>query len=833
MSHDALVQNPLFRFRSMTDRAGPKRLSIARMTCASTEYIALANSFLSAFKPVAALEEYTKVLTNVAPGHPCAFLNRSLCYLLLDYPALAVVDAHRALYAAFWANTGEVGNDLSRYIVIFGRETEETLQCLGSWNRVPTCWPGYELNPALLHPKLRKQPGSGRVFSKHENLTGRDHEQSWLFVDLASLAIRRRETNSKSRPVLEGWIHDIVLKAYYRLALALWMCGGGALRSALDVLCEAREQPFCNGEDENHFLAMGNCILEEMESMYATQPNASVLFDSRYTRIRRAAYPWDTYSLSGSAAALAIFPQPPTSATSEATARLLHGLQGRLSPACSAKLREEQGKLPQIELKAAHSLPAAATLIEEFSSFHVVCGSASDSMIPCETCGARLDVSEELAVRANDVAYFAAKEETSQILVASRKSSFREASPDLGEILPNPDYHRLRRSARRFTPSEIATSPRKTLTPAGFQLCPSCRTAAFCGIECHRRACEAFHFELCETGLEDYASNSILNISGAGVPQPHERELLRRMMQRVLANVAMHNEHPLETLWIKALHGGSDPAQPSPDDHNPLLHPKKPRAPGASSDHLKAKGATMVWSYEDNVRHPIHALLTIGGSSLALDVARLDGWVLNTLTAKVEHAMRITPYTRFEKFFDNDGSMIGQRLSAAESLPPSPESGNDFNMSGDIVWTASLHPIASLVKVADAGETPNVELYERQGTVFCKTVPPARTVGFDDIEMLESPSEETKPVLVPGDQLLRSATIFPLGDASDIAQGLHLPTLRRTPPESHSQTSREADTMADADITVWSATDEETDNEDEYVDGVGYGEQGDDDVKIE
>jgi hypothetical protein len=52
-----------------------------------------ANYYLSNNKPKDALELYTKILGEISPGHPVAFLNRSLCYLLLDFPSLAVIDA--------------------------------------------------------------------------------------------------------------------------------------------------------------------------------------------------------------------------------------------------------------------------------------------------------------------------------------------------------------------------------------------------------------------------------------------------------------------------------------------------------------------------------------------------------------------------------------------------------------------------------------------------------------------------------------------------------------------------------------------------------------------
>ena len=58
-----------------------------------------ANKDLSLLNVNRALDTYTRVLNDVL-GHPVTFLNRSLCYLLLGFPNLAAIDAHRALSSA-------------------------------------------------------------------------------------------------------------------------------------------------------------------------------------------------------------------------------------------------------------------------------------------------------------------------------------------------------------------------------------------------------------------------------------------------------------------------------------------------------------------------------------------------------------------------------------------------------------------------------------------------------------------------------------------------------------------------------------------------------------
>jgi hypothetical protein len=52
-----------------------------------------ANDLLSRGQFSEALDIYSQVLFDDPPGHLVALLNRSLCYLLLDHPSLAAIDA--------------------------------------------------------------------------------------------------------------------------------------------------------------------------------------------------------------------------------------------------------------------------------------------------------------------------------------------------------------------------------------------------------------------------------------------------------------------------------------------------------------------------------------------------------------------------------------------------------------------------------------------------------------------------------------------------------------------------------------------------------------------
>jgi hypothetical protein len=57
------------------------------------ESVRTASIALSESHVVEALDRFTDVLEHECEGHPMALLNRSICYLLLDFPSLAVSDA--------------------------------------------------------------------------------------------------------------------------------------------------------------------------------------------------------------------------------------------------------------------------------------------------------------------------------------------------------------------------------------------------------------------------------------------------------------------------------------------------------------------------------------------------------------------------------------------------------------------------------------------------------------------------------------------------------------------------------------------------------------------
>ncbi|KAJ9645327.1 hypothetical protein H2199_003333 [Coniosporium tulheliwenetii] len=688
-----------------TSATGRKQLNI-RLTLRhyGAADIVRGNIELAALRPVAALNIYTEVLAKTSTGHPVAFLNRSLCYLLLGYPSLAVYDAHRAFLGGRWALEDHVDvRTLTRQIVSYGYHVEKALA-----------------TDKTSLTALCRFVGGGAV--------------SWLNTDLAALILEPLPVGIKANEAEWYFTNDVIMKAYWRLAYSLWKCGGGAMRTALEVLADARSRSYRLWEErrpssgsrnktapkpgqlffdtpldeypplEGYFWAfteLENRIMTEIDQS-GSEVGTKGLLGTRYTKVRRELYPWDQISL--------------TTENIDRNLQVLNAHFRDLLSSCEIKAFLEDGKAVKARLYATEGsdTPAGTCLCMERSNLHVTSGDDMTGHTLCHSCAAVLTGP-----------------------VASIKAS------------------------------------NKT----------------------HR------------DGLQPY-------------------------------------------------------------QQDPSLVP---------------------WSYETNVRHPIHALFTNGGPDLALDITNFDGWVFNTVAAKLEAAMRITRAPRFEKFFDNDGRLIGQRVAAAPQAEDS-----------ESVWIGSIHPLATLIDVARPGERANTRLYERGGTVVAyadtdhpdpATAPvvpgkirldsvvgipsPLQRAGLDsliakatrrdgsDTEMVDvnnplfptvfRPGENfyvhpivttilpapplpaqpvnNPPVAIPaGAQLLRDDALHPLPNPNDLAPGWTLRpprprphrsqlASRHTPASPHSRShrgsdatsraERDGDSMLDASVTDWTGEDEE------------------------
>ena len=268
---------------------------------------------------VEALRIYTDILAETSPGHPGAFLNRSLCYLLLGRPHLAAFDARRAIMAVHYAREGPRGNVRERQLLAcwkagcvddvgaFGvgvgvgagagaDEGDGVGELKGGTVRRRRHWTDElldyddddDMSVSTIRARWTQRPYCFVCKGSIELLD----------VGLASIALTANTTTAtvsavegngglvgtppkrrdRAREMFQLRI-DAVLKGYYRLTYALWQCGGGALMGALDVLTEV--EGICGANfsqmDKDQFKALGNRVMEDIAGLMGIEALSSSL----------------------------------------------------------------------------------------------------------------------------------------------------------------------------------------------------------------------------------------------------------------------------------------------------------------------------------------------------------------------------------------------------------------------------------------------------------------------------------------------------------------------------------------------------------------------------
>lgn len=126
----------------------------------------------------------------------------------------------------------------------------------------------------------------------------------------------------------------------------------------------------------------------------------------------------------------------------------------------------------------------------------------------------------------------------------------------------------------------------------------------------------------------------------------------------------------------------------------------------------KDKEGGTEWTFTSHVVRPIWILECVLHSVGADSWERLevcDGWVLSSMMEQIERAMRVSRQPVFGKVFDGAGRLEGVGVA----------NQGEEEKEGDAVWSASLHPVFNMIRVADVGrgERPNVRVVRREGWV--------------------------------------------------------------------------------------------------------------------
>ncbi len=711
--------------------AGPRRppptpgLKPAEFRAQTNDLLEKANTHLSNREPYAALQIYTTLITKIAPAHPIVFLNRALAYLALDFPELAIADAYKAKTAI-----QEIRDRLFegyrspslQALVSYAKVCERAADSGADWATEPTCY----LRGALM-----------------------DVEAASIVLDVSNL--RKAEKHEKAYIML--W--DLETKANYRLALGLWKVGGGARMDALDILTRGRRMLHETSEDRESYDDLGNAILEDFNrEFYAEDKMAKDMgikgkdekeaFQMAGARgqnyhgqalIKRQLCPENTFEpdLEGKGV-----PQS-----------LINGISKITTNAHLQIIKSPTGKLAQLALVATRDISPGEIVLEERSSLYVTTTSLDSATNPyCDTCATMMlgSPSRRSLVRSQTVfpikRFFPDESPTEpNTSVASSPIPDTISEPDKDDpVILSQDVSR--KPSPPLSPPSSGTVSGKgpsppsanrpsaptpssnNRTPNNPHLCPTCNQTLYCSQHCLTFATTEYHTPLCRTSIEDTIRHSALHgaakkrtipglADSKGWTEPEEQCLRQLLLARILAIAVRMGRHPLEVDEVRFLGGGefkvrdlsplvnygSDEDEEMDSLSNTCNSDLSSSVAGSGSNRRNGKVAariaeeekTMPWSYISNIELP-HRILSQMNANPLKDSRRFDGWVINTLMAKIQHSMLITRGARCVKVF-GDATAEVRVDGMKKGLKDDKDGGEE-----EEVWVGSLHPVLSLVR---------------------------------------------------------------------------------------------------------------------------------------
>ena len=410
-----------------------------------------ANMRLGAADPADARDLYTMVLTDTCPGHPVALLNRALAHIALGHPELAAMDAYRAAELIVELQAREAREN-ARYRIVSERRRQVRRRGSGSGlllrgPRPPS--PLRELSvgedrsePVMLPDDVRPGDAWDRwAQGAEESLDVLEREQAHLRTEAQEdpgLALIDRELFSyqagEERAVLRGeaftcepacyvgkeaWLRRglaavvmtpdpaadaerersfkfrLEMRAIYRLAGALRMCGVGAIHDAMGLIDDLLKRERVRDKKDlrqrwpheyAQFVALGDALVQDALYLADGQGvgNREFAENLRQTKISvvgRVIYPW----------------------TSEAggidsydTFREMMSLVDAVAQKCMPRLMRETAEAPrQCMLVAAEDIMEGEQLLAEDSLFQVSTKATHNGKPLCDACGTVLNVSAE------------------------------------------------------------------------------------------------------------------------------------------------------------------------------------------------------------------------------------------------------------------------------------------------------------------------------------------------------------------------------------------------------------------------------------------------------
>ena len=684
------------------------------------------NAELVAGRPHQALRLYTKVLYDVSPGHVCAFLNRAMAYVALGYPELGVMDAYRAATACHELRdatdpTPEMKSackEVEKYLLADSiHYTTEEPWTSHSDGHVGPGWLHTELSRILFAPEINYTQG-GRI--------------PWNALEI---------------------------RAVYRMSGALWHCGFGAKSDALglisDILTATKRGVYELTISERwNFTSLGDAILKDCTvDLSIDNELTKALMKTKTTLVHRVLYPWDTHIpdlgsrkdveeletyvdlAAASCGVRAIWPTPgmgfmlklvagrdilfdETVLVEEGNLQVTTAdpvtTQGFFCDNCAAVMLTSGDAQPKTSNQTQHSWSSSGASIattEPYSTSNYMNSLDEEEDItfnPLRCMG-----SPQLAVESTP--------KNSDIIENSPSgedtSDFSESEDNGVPLSPT--------SSRPLTPPQYS---KLDLTP-DFHNCNACFAACFCSGSCLRFSGD-YHITICNTGLEGtirsmYTAQPVpkqpdksSSLDGRFYVHPKARCIYDLLLVRIIAMAVDKDVNALDLPEIRWLNGD---LRSAPENQrsmtllanvDPMLQSNKP-----DLDKLH-QSRTLPWSFTNNVVNPINYLQKMDIDPVR-HLDRTDGWILNTLFAKIMHSTQITKGARHAKTYDDIGKLVYEEAPAPEPVD-------------EDVWVGSIHPIFAMINLADQDKGENANVVVEMGKGM-KCFTPSNVEGTNNV----------------------------------------------------------------------------------------------------
>ena len=654
-------------------------------TTRSDRDLVQANIFLSQRNPQEAIELYTKILYTVSPGHACALLNRALAYICLDHPELAVVDAYRAAMSARDMRKNNIQSN-RRYIAVCQYIRTEKINV-----EMDKVWTGD--NCRFIEINEISSPLSSIVIN--------DPPASMnLSTAPPFMPTSRKEV-----------CQQLEIRAIYRLACALSLCGGGARSDALGLLDDAHAKygnpkswEMCEYKD------LGNSILKDLFKDW--EPSASrsgglrstssgvntddhevrqqikAEMKSKTTMIENFSYSFDDFE---------------PSLHVEQWQNYVVSWIKRCTTTCAAHIIAPSGSPavpsdPYLELRARQDISPGDKVLSESTVSNVTTSTPEDIMTKstlestdhffCDTCATLLIVPGDSPD--NHAEKFPFLPSDPRPDPAGRANSPEEEDSVIDPVVfPRGQAHR---------PSPPSGHTPETCNPTAsmssdLMFCSTTHMAPSCCARC-RKDHEIFDHGLCHTNIERELRKGQLN--DPRTPTPADRKI--QCLQELLF---------LRT-FVTSVTASDQTSHP--------LHQDDIMFAATTPNTYQKSEEAQPWSFTNNVIRPLY---NINQVCAALDIDpfstlwQTDGWMINTVMSKISMGMRISKGPRYAKIFNEHANLVTEygKHDTRWNRYITPHEPDEEEQ----IWIGSLNPVFNTIRIADPdkGEVPNVVVVQK------------------------------------------------------------------------------------------------------------------------